>query len=93
MIQKAPYIPTYYLEGDLSPQELKEIGCTGPDYHYNVYRKNPQWIKKSHELGLKVNTWTVNKEKDMKHFIDLGIDFITTDKPLLLHDLLENNLK
>ena len=89
MIKKAPYIPTYYLEGDLSPQELQEIGCTGLDYHYKIYLKNPQWIKESHKLGLKVNAWTVNKEKKMNRLIDEGVDFITTDKPLLLRDLLE----
>ncbi len=93
MIQKAPSIPTYYLEGDLSPQELKEIGCTGPDYHYDIYLKNPQWIEKSHNLGLKVNAWTVNKEKEMKQLIDLGVDFITTDKPLLVRDLLKKTFK
>lgn len=25
--------PVYYLEGDLNPQELKDMGCAGPDYH------------------------------------------------------------
>lgn len=89
MVQKAPDIPTYYLKGELSPQELKEIGCTGPDYHYNVFLKNPNWIRECHELGLKVNTWTVNKEKEMKQLIELGVDFMTTDKPSLLRDLLE----
>ena len=30
--------PVYYLEGDLSPKELKEWGCAGPDYHSRVSR-------------------------------------------------------
>lgn len=80
--------PVFYLNGDLSPQELKEIGSTGPDYHYSVFRKHPEWIRQSHELGMKVNAWTVNKANDMKWLIDRKIDFITTNEPLVLKKLL-----
>ncbi|NDW11555.1 glycerophosphodiester phosphodiesterase [Bacteroides sp. 214] len=85
----SPSTPVYYLNGNLSPKELKEIGCTGPDYNLSVLKKNPGWIKESHELGMKVNVWTVNKEADMRWAIDQGIDFITTDEPLLLHRILK----
>ena len=37
--------PVYYLEGDLNPQELKDMGCAGPDYHFSVFKKHPEWIK------------------------------------------------
>ena len=93
MIKQAPNIPTYYLGGELSPKELKDLGCAGLDYHYSVFKKNPQWITESHNLGLKVNCWTVNKEKEMKELIRQGVDFITTDEPQLLRDLLKNTLK
>lgn len=81
--------PVFYLEGDLSPKELKELGCAGPDYHYSVFRKHPEWIQQSHDLGMKVNAWTVNKENDMKWLIDKKIDFITTNEPILLQGLLK----
>ena len=45
----------YYLDGNLSPKELKELGCAGPDYHYTVFRKHPEWIQECHDLGMKVN--------------------------------------
>jgi glycerophosphoryl diester phosphodiesterase len=76
--------PVFYLNGDLSPKELKAIGCAGPDYHFSVYKKNPEWIAECHELGLKANVWTVNKANDMKWFIDRKIDFITTNEPVVL---------
>lgn len=89
-IKNAPKnTPVYYLRGELSPKELKEIGCTGPDYHYKVFKKNPEWIKECHELGMKVNAWTVNKEEDMKWLIDRNADFITTNEPILLQKLLK----
>lgn len=76
--------PVFYLDGKLSPKELKEIGCAGPDYHLSVFRKHPEWIKECHDLGMKVNVWTVNKEKDMKWLIEKNVDFITTNEPELL---------
>ena len=41
----------------------EEAGCTGLDYHYRVFQKNPDWVKKAHDLGLTVNVWTVDKEE------------------------------
>ena len=81
--------PVYYLEGDLSPKELKEWGCAGPDYHFSVFKKHPEWIKESHDLGMKVNAWTVNDAKDMKWLISRGIDFITTNEPVELQEILQ----
>lgn len=82
--------PVYYLNGDLSPKELKDLGCAGPDYHYSVFRKYPEWIKESHDLQLKTNAWTVNKSDDMQWLIDHDIDFITTNEPILLQNILSN---
>lgn len=81
--------PVFYLEGDLSPQELKAWGCAGPDYHFSVFQKHPEWIKECHDLGMKVNAWTVNDAKDMKRLIGQGVDFITTNEPVLLQEILQ----
>lgn len=72
-----------YLGGDLSPKELKDIGCTGLDYNLNTMMKNENWFNEAKELGIKINIWTVNKESDMKYFIEKGADFITTNDPQL----------
>ena len=89
LIRLAPQdTPVYYLDGDLSPSELKAIGCAGADYHLNVFRKHPEWIQELHQLGLKVNCWTVNNEKDMKWLMEQNVDFITTDKPVLLQEVI-----
>ncbi|WP_071146419.1 glycerophosphodiester phosphodiesterase family protein [Bacteroides ihuae] len=82
--------PIFYLEGGLSPQQLKEIGATGADYHLNVFKKNPDWIAKCHELGLKVNVWTVNKSEDFQWLINNEVDYITTNEPALLQEILKN---
>lgn len=87
-IRLSPNTPVYYLEGDLSPKKLKEIGCSGLDYSMGIIKRKPKWIKEAHKLGLKVNVWTVNKESDMRWLIDKEVDFITTDNPLLLQSIL-----
>ena len=75
----------YYLNGDLAPKSIKKLGLAGIDYSMGVLRKHPQWVK----LGLEVNVWTVDSEEDMKYFIGLGVDYITTDYPERLQALLK----
>jgi len=38
-------------------------------------------MHKAHELGLKVNTWTVNKPEDITAMAQLGVNTIITDDP------------
>lgn len=78
-----------YLEGDKSPSEAKSAGYNGLDYHYSVYRKNPNWIGEAQDLGMTINAWTVNEEADMKWLIEQNADFITTNEPELLIKILQ----
>ena len=91
LIQKAPKgTPVYYLNGELSPDDILEMGGTGVDYHISVFReKHPEWLKRCHQLGLKANVWTVNEQKDLQWCIDQGFDFITTNEPVLLEQMLK----
>ena len=78
-----------YLEGNIAPSELKKKGINGIDYHLNVIlNKHPEWVEEAHRLGMKVNVWTVNNESDMRKLIDMKVDYITTDQPLELKNLL-----
>lgn len=73
-----------YLNGDLSPKEVKEKGWDGIDYNYKIFQKNPTWIKEANDLGLITNTWTVNQEEIMEEMINQKIQHISTDEPLVL---------
>ena len=81
----------YYLNGEMSPQQLKDMGAAGMDYHFSVFQAHPEWIQECKKLGLKTNAWTVNKADDLRWCIDQGIDFITTNEPELLQQLLKGN--
>jgi glycerophosphoryl diester phosphodiesterase len=43
----------------------------------------PESVKVAHELGLAVNTWTVNREADMHRLLDMGVDCLISDDPAL----------
>ena len=79
----------YYLNGNWTPQQLKDEGCAGLDYSLAVMKKHPEWIEQCHSLGLKVNIWTVNRRDDLQWCIDHGADFITTNDPLLLQQMIK----
>lgn len=78
----APDSEIAYLNGDIAPKEVKAKGINGIDYHYKVFDKHPEWVKEAHDLGMKVNAWTVNDAKDMQRLIRLKVDYLTTDQPL-----------
>lgn len=84
----APQFVNQYLNGDVSPSHLAADGINGLDYYYKILALRPDWVKEAHDLGMSVNVWTVNKEKDMKKFIEMGVDAITTNEPLLLRSIL-----
>lgn len=82
LVKHTPTSEIAYLNGDITPAELKKKGINGIDYHFNVINEHPEWVDEAHHLGMKVNVWTVNKEEMMKKLIDMKVDYITTDQPL-----------
>jgi glycerophosphoryl diester phosphodiesterase len=90
LIRQAPKAPVAYLKGDIPPEELKQMGFTGLDYHYKIMQLHPEWIKAAKDLGLSVNVWTVNDADTVKSLMDQGVDYITTDKPVEMAQLVSN---
>ncbi len=48
-------------------------------------------IKAAHQKGMLFHVWTINDEKDMEKFINLGVDGIMTDYPEKLRSVLKNH--
>lgn len=91
LIRRAPAAQVAYLRGEVSPADLKVLGFTGLDYHYKVYEKNPTWIQEAKNVGLTVNVWTVDDPAVMQSMIEQNVDFITTDKPEQLKEIIKKN--
>lgn len=88
----APEAKVAYLNGDLSPQQVKELGWTGIDYNTKVFDNHPDWAQLAKKLGLEVNVWTVDGEEALARFADMpGIDIITTNDPETLIRINKNN--
>jgi glycerophosphoryl diester phosphodiesterase len=78
-----------YLNGEKSPAELKKQNYYGLDYEFSVLKENPHWIEEAQQMGLTVNSWTINKKEDMQWLLERQVDFITTDEPELLLKLVK----
>jgi glycerophosphoryl diester phosphodiesterase len=90
LIKSNPQHRVAYLNGNLTPATLIAVGYWGLDYEQGVLRSHSGWINEAKAAGLTTNVWTVNIESDMRYFINLGVDFITTDYPHTLKTLLND---
>jgi glycerophosphoryl diester phosphodiesterase len=79
-----------YIKGDVPLEKLKEDHIGQADYYYTIFKEG-EWFKRAHELNITINAWTVNNEEDMKWLIGQKTDFITTNEPELLFDLIKRN--
>ena len=69
----------------LVPKIIKSLeGHVWSAFYRDVTKKN---IDLAHELGLAVNVWTVNREKDIIKMIEYGVDGIITDYPKKVQDI------
>ena len=53
------------------------IECVHPDWE----KLTDEEIRACQKRGVEINTWTVNKEKDIRHFVQMGVDGIISNYP------------
>lgn len=87
IIKNEPNAKIAYLKGDVAPEKLKADGFTGVDYNFSVYQKNENYIERFKKLGLSINGWTANTPEAIKFLISNQVDYITTNEPELVFDL------
>ncbi len=71
---------TFYLRGNMTPQQVKNAGYIGIDYQASVMEAHPEWISEAAALGLKTIVWTVNDKEEVTKYINQGC-IVTTDRP------------
>ncbi|MFK7975859.1 MAG: glycerophosphodiester phosphodiesterase family protein [Halioglobus sp.] len=69
------------------PPDTSQIGPQIPDDFF-LEVVTPDFIADSHAVNLAVQVWTINSCEEMLRMIDLGVDGIMTDRPILLEQIL-----
>lgn len=60
-----------------------------PEGYRNILRLvTPRFVQDAHQLGVRVDVWTINTEPDMLRVLGSGADGIMTDRPDILAQLL-----
>jgi glycerophosphoryl diester phosphodiesterase len=61
----------------------------GPETYRGLRIVTPGFIRAAHELGLRIDVWTIDSEADMRRLLGYGVDGIMTDRPDVLAKLLK----
>ena len=88
-----PRASVQYLKGDVSPEQLKKDKMTGLDYNFAVFKKETTWVEQAKKAKLVLNAWTVNEAAEMTNLLDKGFNYITTNEPELLFELVQQRSK
>ena len=82
-----PNAKVAYLKGDIAPEKLKADGFNSVDYNFSVYQKHTNYIERFKKLGISINGWTANTVEAINFLISNQADYITTNEPELVFDL------
>lgn len=61
-----------------------------PVKHGPVTVVDQRFIERAHRRGIQVHVWTVDSPDEMARLLDLGVDGIMTDRPIVLRDVLRH---
>jgi len=81
--RQAPEITISFLVANLNSFEsnIESLGFQ-PAYYTPFYKLlNKRKVKEIHASGIKVGAWTVNKPKEIRRMINIGVDAIISDYP------------
>lgn len=60
-----------------------------PTSHRGIELVTPRFISAAHNLGVRVDVWTIDEPKEIHRLLDLGADVIMTNRPEVLTEVLE----
>lgn len=69
-----------YLTTELNDEMLESLASRniGIDALHTVLTR--EWVEKIHGKGLEINCWTVDDSEDAKRLVEIGVDYITSNK-------------
>lgn len=84
--EKYPKIQTSLLIDEKEPFEtyIEKLGFKPTIYSPYSVLVGKGLVDRCHAMGIKIIPWTVNTVKDIKYFMNLGVDGVITDYPNLI---------
>lgn len=86
---KYPNVKIQLLSNDLNNFTLEELEKEKFDLDIQYLLCTKELVDKCHDKGIKVNIWTLNDEQLLKNYLDMGVDYITSD--YIYHNIDEKN--
>jgi glycerophosphoryl diester phosphodiesterase len=71
------------------PRKVVAYAAQVPVRQGPLHVVTPSFVQRAHALGLQVHVWTVDDPAEIHRLLDMGIDGIMTDRPLVLRQAFE----
>ena len=84
----APGVMLQDVNSDYPMDRASAVAAGIKGINYDFKKITDVQIADAHEKGMVVGTWTVDTEAQMRDMINRGVDFITTNEPVLLQQVL-----
>ena len=87
--EKYPKVQTSLLIDEKEPFEdyIEKLGFKPTIYSPYSVLVGKGLVDRCHDMGIKIIPWTVNTVKEVRYFMDLGVDGIITDYPNIMRQL------
>ena len=84
-----PSIPVAFITGSLKVEQIKDLLIRNINMiDIEFHNLTLDLLRKCHSYGFVVNAWNIDEEKDMKKFLEIGVDAICTNYPQRLKMLM-----
>lgn len=93
VLMELPNGRALYIGSDKEPEVLKELGFVGVDLGYKRFAAGEYSVKEAQAAGLTVGSYTVDSAEEMREQLEAGVDYITTNEPELLFEVVEEMKK
>ena len=80
---------TFIHDKEFYLKKLQDLKCDGVDAHCNAEFVDAEFVKMIHDAGMFYAAWTLDTVEICQHFLDIGIDSVTSNCAAKMRDAIE----